>query len=310
MRATPASDARVAFPLGRAVGLALATAMSMVAIAGAAFGQVHGRLVLDRTEISTCMPVSGIIEFRPERDTQTPGRGWAAFRYQRECLEVVIQTPADSTIVLDWAHLAGGLVVCWGPLLESSRLEQGRVYAYPVFLLKTRDRFLFDTAGEYRITYRFRCLEPPLEIAAGVLVVDGRDEERRAFVDAFSGDLVIVEPFCNALIADSVAGLPETSPYFEAWQVARANQLVGESVGRGLLNAESPQALPVSRSEWYINDLNSECVAQGVRLDQRLEHPRGVWRVLFARQQWLRGDPQGAWAPPVDGEGRIIIMPR
>ena len=296
----------MAFLSGPAVGLVLA----LVAMAGAATGQVDGELILDRAEISTCMPVSGIIELRPQRDTEARGTGWAAFTFRRECLDVEIRTPGDSTVVLDWAHLADGLVVCWGPLSGVSLLKQGETYVYPVFLLKTRRGFLFDAAGDYRITYRFACLEPPLEFAATVRVVDGPEAQREAFVEAFTGDQVIVEPFCNAVLADSVAGIPETSPYFEAWQIAQANLLAGELVGRWLLNAESPQARLAPRWEWYINDLNSERVARGMALDQRLDRPRGIWRVLQARQQVLRGDPRGSWASPVDGEGRTIIMPQ
>jgi len=272
-------------------------------------GQLDGRVLLDREEISACMPVSGVIEIQPQQDTTVPGEKWAAFKYQRECLEVAIETPQDSVIVLDWAHLADGLHVDWAPLRGESMLKRGEIYVYPIFLLKTRSGFLFDTAGEYLITYRFKCIGDQPEFATTIRVVEGKEEEREAFVAAFSREDVIVEPFCNATIADSVGGIPAQSPYFGAWQIAQANQLVGELVGRKLFNADSLEIGTPAHRNWLVNGRNSDRVARGLQLDANLQKPRGIWRVLHLRQQALRGVQAGSWASPVDGEGRTVIMP-
>lgn len=286
--------------------LVLAAAVAMLA-ANAAMGQIDGELILDNAEIPSCAPISGVIEMQVQQDTEIPGTDWYAFHFGRGGYSIIVATPRDSTVVVDWPHVADGLNVCYGPLMGSTTLSRDKTYAFPVFLMKTGRGFIFDSPGDYRISYRFALLPGQPAFTTTVRVAEGDSRDRQAFVSAFSPYAVVIEPFDDAAPLEPIPQFDPQSPYCEALQIAEANMLASSLLAGGLLHGQSADLVNDRLASWLTNEMNTKKIVRGVALDSVLVHHRDIWHVMKMRQMALRGDAGGSWVEPLDGQGRIII---
>ena len=285
--------------------IAVAAVIAM-SVASAANSQISGNLILDSAVIPICAPVSGVIEMRVQQDTEIPGSNWYALSFNRGAYAILITTPHDSTVVVDNVHVADGGVACYGPLTGSTTLFKNETYAFPIFLLRNARGFIFDTPGNYEVTYKFDVLPGRPEFSANLRVSESDSQGCAAFMSAFASDAAIYDPFCGAALREPLPKIDPSSPYFEALQITEASAQRSRLLISMLLNS-TPTDYDDSERKWLIGEMNTRKVARGVELDAAMAHPRGVWKVVQLRQTALRTDPIGVWVEPRDNQGRIII---
>ena len=285
-----------------ALGRVALSAFLFLAISAVVFAGVPGALVLDNYEIQSCMPVTGFIEIVPQSDLELQGEDWAAFDFGRGGFDIELTPPSGEAYLVTRSFDRVG---CYGPAMGTSVLRKGVRYAFPIFILKVYDRFLFEKPGIYILSYKLHGITGEPEFSASVRVVEGDAHARSQFVSICEGRSVAIEPFCDVLLRTSGALPDSNSPYFDAYLALVVNQLGGQRIGRRLV---SKGFGGLEEEVWARPDRLIPVVERGLAAESLLPVSRGIWSALAQRTRDRDNYRSGDWGALLDLDGRVLVV--
>jgi hypothetical protein len=277
----------------------------LCAFVGDASAQIEGEFRLDNTSILSYMPVSGEIELRPQSDVQIVSNLEQGLGIAFGAYEIKITNPNGGVRVIDAEVLWGEMNINRGRAPVDEVLKTGLVYVVPVFLLKTREEFLFVEPGRYVVQYSYIGLPGAPQFQAEVNVSEGHADELAEYLSPFWGGKILLRPFDGGGPKDYDGDPIDMGAYWDAFAIVKANQHGGGLVGRYLFVHDLKA---FKDSNWCLSPSVDKKIKEGLRWDSMVPASRGMWDIIQKKHAYLVAGKYDQVVEKVDKKGRIIVL--
>ena len=274
-------------------------ALWFVYVVSGAIAGVSGVLVLDRSEVNICGPVSGYIDLSVDDDLVLEHSFLYYFGFINDNVVIKIEGPQSKTVCLDSEFFHWKVDFYEGEAKEFVWDQAVRI-RIPIFLMKVGGDFLFDVPGDYNIQYIFNNL-PGLPVIHGhVHIVDQPEKIVKEWVSHFSFG------FSYFIALDQIApvwAVDDFSPYFMAYSVVRAYNTGGVLLKELYYSGENGKGYDLG------SNLISEYIQSGDKWSKRCGCNTDFWIKILTRQKNYQEKRalRSAYSP--DQNGILLVIP-